>query len=411
MSHPEPLGRLHGAVLDCAEPAGVARFWGRLLGLRVQHEDGRWRVADLAFAPLDAVTAAGRAELPRTSFLTRSRDRQRSTVGAVVEVGVADPVGAADRVLRLGGLPVDGSWAEPGAVFSDPAGHHLQLVADETVPRPAPAPPPVFTRYVAIGDSSSEGLVDADGAGGWRGWADRLAARIAAGQPGPLEYANLAVSGYRMAEIRSTQLDRALAMEPDLLSVNGGMNDILNLRPSFTAIEENLAAVLEAATSQGVRVVTFTNPDISRANPVATAVRDRIVTLNEIIRRTALHHDVPVIDFENVPAASDPRLWGEDRLHINAAGHLRVAAALAWLLGLPDSNRQWAAAMDEPEAGGDGDERLETPTNRTSHLQWARRHFGPWVVKGIRGAGYRQGTECKRPDPTPVVIEHESPGP
>jgi hypothetical protein len=36
-----------------------------------------------------------------------------------------------------------------------------------------------FHRYVAIGDSSTEGLVDPDGAGGYRGWADRLAQLIA----------------------------------------------------------------------------------------------------------------------------------------------------------------------------------------------------------------------------------------
>ena len=32
-----------------------------------------------------------------------------------------------------------------------------------------------FSRYVAIGDSTTEGLDDPDGAGGYRGWADRLA--------------------------------------------------------------------------------------------------------------------------------------------------------------------------------------------------------------------------------------------
>ena len=31
-----------------------------------------------------------------------------------------------------------------------------------------------FRRYVAIGDSSTEGLDDPDGRGGYRGWANRL---------------------------------------------------------------------------------------------------------------------------------------------------------------------------------------------------------------------------------------------
>ena len=42
-----------------------------------------------------------------------------------------------------------------------------------------------------------------------------------------------------------------------------------------------------------------------------------------------------------------------------------------------------------------------------SHLEWARRHFGPWVVSGLRGKDYRQGMECKRPTPTMVEVERE----
>jgi lysophospholipase L1-like esterase len=78
-----------------------------------------------------------------------------------------------------------------------------------------------FRRYVAIGDSTTEGLEDPDGNGGYRGWADRLAQHIADNQNEPLEYANLAIRGYRMKEIRTRQFDDALAMQPDLLSAFG----------------------------------------------------------------------------------------------------------------------------------------------------------------------------------------------
>src|SRR5512132_4477071 len=70
-----------------------------------------------------------------------------------------------------------------------------------------------FRRYVAIGDSSTEGLEDPNGEGGYRGWADRLAQHIADAQDEPLEYANLAIRGYRMREIRTNQFEAALAME------------------------------------------------------------------------------------------------------------------------------------------------------------------------------------------------------
>ena len=92
-----------------------------------------------------------------------------------------------------------------------------------------------FRRYVAIGDSSTEGLEDPDDAGGYRGWADRLAQHIADAQDEPLEYANLAVRGLRMREIRIRQLEQALAMGPDLITVFGGMNDVLAPRIDFDA--------------------------------------------------------------------------------------------------------------------------------------------------------------------------------
>ena len=59
-----------------------------------------------------------------------------------------------------------------------------------------------FERYVALGDSSTEGLDDPDGRGGYRGWADRLAERIAAHQGG-LAYANLGVRGRCAREVRA----------------------------------------------------------------------------------------------------------------------------------------------------------------------------------------------------------------
>ena len=42
-----------------------------------------------------------------------------------------------------------------------------------------------FRSYVALGDSSTERLMDPDGAGGYRGWADRLAQHLADAQPEP----------------------------------------------------------------------------------------------------------------------------------------------------------------------------------------------------------------------------------
>src|SRR6185437_2615910 len=86
--------------------------------------------------------------------------------------------------------------------------------------------PRVFTRYVAIGDSSTEGLDDPDGRGGYRGWSQRLAERLAQVQDGLL-YANLAIRGRTTRQIRDQQLGPALAMRPDLATVFSGTNDVV----------------------------------------------------------------------------------------------------------------------------------------------------------------------------------------
>src|SRR5512134_3609654 len=88
---------------------------------------------------------------------------------------------------------------------------------------------PRFERYVALGDSSTEGLADGDPERGYRGWSRRLAERISAAQGGLL-YANLAARGLTTREIRERQLPRALALRPDLATLFSGTNDVLALR-------------------------------------------------------------------------------------------------------------------------------------------------------------------------------------
>ena len=55
-------------------------------------------------------------------------------------------------------------------------------------------------RYVALGDSSTEGLDDPKESGGYRGWSERLASHLVEVE-GSLEYANLAVRGKDTREV------------------------------------------------------------------------------------------------------------------------------------------------------------------------------------------------------------------
>jgi hypothetical protein len=70
---------------------------------------------------------------------------------------------------------------------------------------------------------------------GWCGFADRLAGRLAELNP-DLGYANLAIRGRLARQIRAEQLEPALALQPDVASVIGGLNDILRPRVDLDAV-------------------------------------------------------------------------------------------------------------------------------------------------------------------------------
>src|SRR5215213_3554199 len=253
-----------------------------------------------------------------------------------------------------------------------------------------------YRRYVAIGDSSTEGLEDPDGNGGYIGFADRLAQHIADGQDEPLEYANLGIRGYKMREIRYTQLDRALAMKPDLLSIFGGVNDVLSARCDFDALRAEFVIVFGELRRAGSTVITFTMPDPAAINPLAANLRDRVTKLNAIIRSEAARREVRLVDFEAYPVAVDPRLWFDDRLHGNTLGHIRVAAALAWRLGVAGSDESWTGPVGEELVPRRPLERL------SSDLEWARHYLAPWLGKGFRRLSSGRGIQPKRPIPTIV---------
>lgn len=242
-----------------------------------------------------------------------------------------------------------------------------------------------FARYVALGDSSTEGLDDPDGRGGYRGWADRLAARVVATQGGLL-YANLAVRGRRTRQVRDEQLAPALAMRPDLATLFAGTNDAVARRFDLDAVVADLAAMQRALVAGGATVLTITLPDPSRVLPWARGIAPRIAALNEAVRAISAAHGVLVADLAAWPDASDPRLWSEDRLHANAAGHERIAAALAEALGLPDADVAWREPL--PPA---------PPASRFQRLAadftWARRFLLPWLWRHARGrsSGDRRG--------------------
>jgi lysophospholipase L1-like esterase len=248
----------------------------------------------------------------------------------------------------------------------------------------------MFSRYVAIGDSTTEGLDDPRPDGGYRGWADRLAEYLAVANP-ELRYANLAVRGRRIPQVREEQLGPALALQPDLATVVAGLNDLLHRRYDPDVTAGHLEAMLAELRGAGATVMTFTFPDLSSVVPLARIVRGRLEAYNDAIRAIGASSGTIVVDIAAEPMSSDPRVWSLDRLHASTLGHERIAAALAHALALDGTDRSWAMPLPAT---------VRRPPHAlvTAELIWAQRYFTPWLVRRLRGRSSGDGRVAKRPD-------------
>jgi lysophospholipase L1-like esterase len=247
-------------------------------------------------------------------------------------------------------------------------------------------------RYVAIGDSTVEGLEDPGPDGVYVGWADRLAHHLSRVHPG-LTYANLAVRGMTAREVRTTQLDRALALRPDVAVVVAGVNDVLRPRFDKVALRDDLLAMHEALHDTGALVAAFTMPDMAQVAPLAVVLRGRLDALNEIVLEAAELYGTAVADLAAEPLSSDPALWHDDRLHANSEGHRRIALALAESLGFDAED--WRSPVPEVE-------RQALAAVVLRELAWVATHLAPWLWGRLRGRVPVEPAACKRPDLVPV---------
>lgn len=256
--------------------------------------------------------------------------------------------------------------------------------------------------FVAIGDSFTEGLNDPLPGGGFRGWADRVAAALAARVPG-FRYANLAIRGKLLDAVIEEQLPRAVEMTPDLVSVAAGGNDILR-----GADVDTLAARFDAGVARlqaaGCRVVIFTGFD-PRIFPVIRLLRGRIAAYNMHLRGIADERGADLVDLWSMRVLADARMWSPDRLHLSPAGHHRVALRTCEVLGVPQPE-DWRVPL--PADPGSAAALAVGPrpavwlTARRQDLRWARQFAMPWVNRRLRGISSGDGLPPKRPELAPI---------
>jgi lysophospholipase L1-like esterase len=245
-----------------------------------------------------------------------------------------------------------------------------------------------FHRFVAIGDSFTEGYGDPDpqSPGGLRGWADRTAEVLAARTEG-FAYANLAVRGRLLGRIVDEQVEPAVALRPDLITISAGGNDVIRPGTDPDAIAARLDPALATLAATGATLVLFTGVDV-RFSPVFRRIRGKVAIYNELLRGLAAKHGAIVADQWSLTSIQRADFWSVDRLHLNEYGHHEVARMVLDVLQVPNDLRPSDPAPLPARSWREA---------RVDDLQWTREHLIPWVGRRIRGVSSGDAIAPKRP--------------
>jgi len=246
-----------------------------------------------------------------------------------------------------------------------------------------------WMRYVAIGDSFTEGIGDPEpkSPGGHRGWADRVAEELAE-RADDFAYANLAIRGRLLQQISDEQVDAALALNPDLISVSAGGNDIIRPGTDPDDVAERFEAMIMRLRRDDATVVMFNGPDIGMT-PVLRRVRGKVAIYNENLRAIAQRHDCVVADMWALRDLSDVQMWAPDRLHFSPLGHHTIARMVLDALNV-ENDLEPLTPEPMPQSSW--------RQARVGDVLWAREHLVPWVLRRLRRQSSGDDVAPKRPD-------------
>jgi lysophospholipase L1-like esterase len=263
-----------------------------------------------------------------------------------------------------------------------------------------------FARFIALGDSMTEGMNDVIINGNFRGWADRVADVLATTHPN-FTYMNLAIRGKLVGQVVREQIPVALKNIPYpgsisggyeikpseiLVSFHAGANDIL--RPKYSA-EETIATYnkgVEIFAERGVRLMLFCIlEDFAAGSKTGSALAERFRYFNENVKRIARNTGAILLDPNPEPFWHDRSFMSWDRLHMNSEGHHRAAQGVLAKLELPHDPK-----FREPHL------RIETKSQMKQlreNIHWFFAFLLPWIWRRIRGRSSGDGRAPKYGEP------------
>jgi acyl-CoA thioesterase-1 len=195
--------------------------------------------------------------------------------------------------------------------------------------------------YVALGDSTGAGIGAHEG-----GYVARLFKKLLERRP-QSRLTNLCVSGATTADVLRGQLQRGVAMNPDLVTLGIGINDIghgLTLEQFAKNYEEILSTLKEKTRA---RIVVTNIPDVSAAPRIPASLRGeyqrQIVQYSQRLEDIASRYGVTVFDVytithDELPA--HPEYFSSDGFHPSDAGYelwaQKMWPTLAGVIGEPE---------------------------------------------------------------------------
>jgi lysophospholipase L1-like esterase len=248
----------------------------------------------------------------------------------------------------------------------------------------------VFTRFIALGDSMTEGMCDEIIDGNYRGWADRVADTLSKGNPN-FSYANLAIRGKLLHQVIDDQIPVAakyVTGPETLVSFHAGANDVL--RPNYQA--DIAFAKYEKGVSDlsktGATIIVFTVVDRVEGNGKTAQIwHERFSAFNVNVREVAHKFGAVIIESDDAKWLADLRFLAKDRLHLNADGHWRLSQAVLEKLG-----KDFDPAWKIPLAPAVEKSKLR---KQSENLLWIIAFVIPWIWRRLRGRSSGDGRRAK----------------
>ena len=176
--------------------------------------------------------------------------------------------------------------------------------------------------YVALGDSTGAGMGARNG-----GYVARLFQRIVERRPGS-KVSNLCISGSTTEDVLRGQLEKGVAMNPDLITLGIGINDIghgMSLDQFSTNYDQILSTLKEKTHAE---IVVTNIPDISSApaipGPMRRQYQQQIIQFSKRLGEIAARHGVTVFDVYTMTTKelpSHPEYFSSDGFHPSDAGY------------------------------------------------------------------------------------------